>query len=85
MDIVAKSREPQLWKTSLLWGLVLFLVMSFGAFVGERFSGTCMFILMPYFAALAAALPVLQVGRFGAGIVAYLPSPRRPPPLGPTL
>ena len=67
------SRQPRFWKTSLLWGLALFLSLSFGAFVGERFSGTCMFILMPYFAALAATMPVLQVGRFGAGIVTYLP------------
>ena len=67
------GRQPRFWKTSLLWGLALFLSLSFGAFVGERFSGTCMFILMPYFAALAATMPVLQVGRFGAGIVTYLP------------
>jgi hypothetical protein len=61
------------WRTSLLWGLALFLVYGFGAFVGERYSGTCMFILVPYFAALAASVPVLQTGRFGAGIVTYLP------------
>jgi len=40
------SREPRFWRTSLLWGLALFLGLSFGAFVGERFSGTCMFILI---------------------------------------
>jgi hypothetical protein len=57
----------------LFWGLVLVLVFGFGAFVGEKYSGTCMFILMPYFAALAAALPLVQVGRFGAGLATYLP------------
>jgi len=67
------SREPRFWKTTLFWGLVLVLVFSFGAFVGEKHSGTCMFILMPYFAALAATLPLLRVGRFGAGLVTYLP------------
>jgi hypothetical protein len=67
------SRKPRFWATSLLWGLVLTLVLSFGAFVGEKLSGTCMFILMPYFAALVATIPVLRMGRFGAGMVTYLP------------
>jgi hypothetical protein len=45
----------------------------FGAFVGERFTGTCMFILMPYFAAMAVAMPVIKTRRFGAGMAAFLP------------
>ncbi|MFH0989616.1 MAG: hypothetical protein V1799_06320 [bacterium] len=36
-------------------------------------SGTCMFILMPYFAALAATYPVLVLNRFGAGVGVYVP------------
>jgi hypothetical protein len=66
-------RNWDFWRTSLLWGLALTLVLSFGAFVGERFSGTCMFILMPCFAALAAVMPILKLERFGAGMVTYLP------------
>jgi hypothetical protein len=73
MDVAVLNRKPWFWKTCLLWGVVLVLVFSFGAFVGEKYSGTCMFLLVPYFAALAATLPVLRVGRFGAGLVTYLP------------
>jgi hypothetical protein len=61
------------WRTVLGWGVVLTLVLGFGAFVGEAFSGTCMFVLMPYFAALAAVMPIVLTGRFGAGIATYLP------------
>jgi hypothetical protein len=60
-------------KTVLIWGLVLVAVLMVGAFAGERFSGTCMFILMPYFAAIAATIPVIKVGRIGAGIGAFVP------------
>ncbi len=67
------KREPRFWKTTLLWGLVLTVVLSFGAFVGEKYAGACMFILMPYFAAIAATLPIVFLGRFGAGLATYLP------------
>ncbi len=69
--MIAK-RNPQFWRTSLLWGLALTLVLAFGAFV-EGLAGTCMFILMPGFAALAAVMPILKLDRFGAGLVTYLP------------
>ena len=36
-------------------------------------SGTCMLILMPYFAAIAATYPVLVVNRFGTGVGTYIP------------
>jgi hypothetical protein len=32
-----------------------------------------MFILMPCFAAAAATVPVIRTGRFGAGVVTYIP------------
>lgn len=67
------NRGSRFWRTSLLWGLALTLVFGFGAFVGERFTGTCMFILMPSFAALAAVVPILKLERFGAGMATYLP------------
>jgi hypothetical protein len=65
--------RQSLVKTSLLWGLVLTAVLSVGAFAGEAYSGTCMFILMPYFAALAAVTPVARLRRFGAALGAYVP------------
>jgi len=61
------------WKTVALWGFVLFAVFTFGAFVGEPFTGTCMFVLMPYFAAIAACMPIVKVRRFGAGILTFIP------------
>jgi hypothetical protein len=67
------TKGAGVWKTALLWGTVLTLVLSFGAFVGERFSGTCMFILMPYFASLAVVMPFLRAPRFGVGAATYLP------------
>ncbi len=70
---LAVKTSVSFWKTALGWGMVLTLVLSFGAFVGERYSGTCMFILMPFFAALAAVSPILRTERFGAGVATYLP------------
>jgi hypothetical protein len=61
------------WTTILIWGLALVAVLTVGAFVGEDATGTCMFILMPYFAGLAATMPILKVRRFGAGIGTYIP------------
>ncbi len=57
----------------LLWGLVLTGVYSAGAFAGEMYSGTCMFVLIPYFGALAALIPVTRLRRFGAVIGTYIP------------
>ncbi len=69
---MAAKRNPRFWRTSLLWGLALTLVLGFGALV-EGLSGACMFILMPSFAALAAVMPILKLERFGTGLVTYLP------------
>lgn len=65
--------STRLWAPALGWGLVLVAVYSFGAFVGEQMSGTCMFIIMPFFAALAAVAPVVLTRRFWAATIAYLP------------
>jgi hypothetical protein len=59
--------------SALLWGLVLVAVLSLGAFVGEGATGTCMFVLMPFFAGLATVMPIARIRRFGAGVAAYLP------------
>jgi hypothetical protein len=67
------QRTHSAWKTILVWGLALVAVFTAGAFVGEGATGTCMFILAPYFAGLAAAMPILKVRRFGAGIGTYVP------------
>ncbi len=57
----------------LIWGLALTAVLAVGAFAGEGATGTCMFILMPYFVGLAATMPILKIRRFGAGIGTYIP------------
>jgi len=62
------------WKPILLWGMVLVAVLMLGAVIDNTgISGTCMFILMPYFAAMAATIPVIKVKRFGTGICTFLP------------
>jgi hypothetical protein len=64
----------QSWKPLLLWGMVLVVVLMVGAFIDNSgVSGTCMFLLMPYFAALAATIPILIVKRFGTGLLTFLP------------
>jgi hypothetical protein len=68
-----EMKERSAMMTVLLWGLALTAVYSVGAFAGEAYSGTCMFVLMPYFAALAAVMPVVSLRRFGATIGAYVP------------
>lgn len=57
----------------LIWGLALTAVLTVGAFAGEDATGTCMFILMPYFVGLAATMPILKVRRFGVGIGTFIP------------
>ena len=66
--------SPMPWKAIVLWGLALVAIMMAGAVIdATQVSGTCMFILVPYFAALAVAYPLLAANRFGAGILTYLP------------
>lgn len=57
----------------LIWGLALTAVLAVAAFAGESATGTCMFILAPYFVGLAATMPILKARRFGAGIGTYIP------------
>lgn len=62
------------WKTVLLWGLLLVVVLMVGAMIDNSgVSGTCMFILAAYFAAIAGSFPVLAVNRFGTGMLTFLP------------
>ncbi len=62
------------WKPLLGWGLVFTGVYMVGAVIDMLgVSGTCMFVLMPYFAALAVTIPLLQVKRAGAGMAVYIP------------
>lgn len=68
----AASRYP--WKTILTWGIAIVAVLMLGAVVEmSGASGTCMFILVPYFAALAATYPLLALDRFGVGILVFIP------------
>lgn len=61
-------------KTILIWGLLLVAVYMIGGLIDATgISGTCMFILMPYFAALVATYPVLALNRLGAGVGVYVP------------
>jgi hypothetical protein len=61
------------WKIMLGWGVVLTAVLSIGAFAVEKYSGTCMFVAMPYFVSLAALMPAVKLKRFGSTIGAYIP------------
>jgi hypothetical protein len=62
------------WAIILAWGLILVAVLMVGAMVElTGVSGTCMFVLMPAFAAMAATYPILRVGRFGTGVLTYVP------------
>ena len=36
-------------------------------------AGACMFILVGYFTAIAATIPILKVRRFGAGLLLFIP------------
>lgn len=52
----------QAWKTILGWGLIFTGVYMVGAVIDMvGVSGTCMFVLMPYFASLAVTIPLLKV------------------------
>ena len=62
------------WKPLLGWGLAFTGVYMAGAMIEMAgLSGTCMFILMPYFAALVVTIPLLKVQQPGAGVAVFLP------------
>jgi hypothetical protein len=62
------------WAIILAWGFILVAVLMVGAMIElAGVSGTCMFVLVPAFAAMAATYPILRVGRFGTGVLTYLP------------
>ncbi len=62
---------PRFWKTALLFGMMHFLVMTYGAFVIEQID--CQFVVPAYFMALPVMLSILILRRFGAGTVVFLP------------
>jgi len=65
---------PKPWKTILIWGFAVVAVLMIGAVIDySGVSGTCMFILMPYFAAICGAFPVLALNRMGTGIWVFVP------------
>jgi hypothetical protein len=62
------------WRVILAWGMVLVAVLMAGAVADVlRLTGTCMFILVAYFAAIAGTYPVLAVNRAGTGLAVMLP------------
>ncbi len=70
--MIETTRRP--WATTLGWGLILVAVLMLGAMIElAGVSGTCVFVLMPAFAAFAATYPILRVRRFGTGVLTYLP------------
>jgi hypothetical protein len=65
---------PRPAKTILIWSFILIAILMVGAVIDNAgVSGTCMFILIPYFAAIAATIPVLKVRRVGTGILVFVP------------
>ena len=67
-------KEPKSFKTIFVWGFVLVAILMVGAIIDAiGVSGTCMFILMPYFAAIVATYPVIALNRFGTGMLVYVP------------
>lgn len=62
------------WKPIVVGSLALVGIYMLGAMIdASGVSGTCMFILMPYFAAIAVVYPLLAANRFGTGILVFLP------------
>jgi hypothetical protein len=69
---MATTARP--WRTILFCGIIIVVVLMLGAVDDAlQISGTCMFVLMAYFAAVAGTYPVLAVNRTGTGIVVMLP------------
>jgi len=70
--------EPRLfprwraWQVVLFFGLLHFVVMSFGNFVMEPRWG-CVFVIPAYWMALVVVLPILIARRFGVGTAVFLP------------
>jgi len=66
------TQQP--WKTILIWGLAVVAVLMLGAVIDNSgVSGTCMFILVPYFAAICGVFPVLALNRMGTGVLVFVP------------
>jgi hypothetical protein len=64
---------PPFWKTALLLSLLFFLIMSYGSFVVDTYSGGCVYTIPTYFSVIPVALAILLLKRVGAGVVVFLP------------
>ena len=71
-DVPPILRRLRAWQVVLLFGLLHFLVMSFGNFVMEPRWG-CVFVIPAYLMALVVVLPILIIRRIGAGTAVFLP------------
>jgi len=63
--------HSKFWKTALLYGVIHFLVMIYGAFIIEQ--GDCQWVVPAYLMALPVMLSILTLRRIGAGVVVFLP------------
>ncbi len=72
MDTTQSANSPWMfWRTALLFGVVHFLVMTYGAFVIEPVD--CQWVVPAYWMALPVMLSILTLQHFGAGTVVFLP------------
>ena len=68
-----ESTLSSLWRPALIYGLPLFAIYGAAAFLVETYSGSCMFVLPIYFYTLVAVLGVIKTGRFGTGVMIFIP------------
>jgi hypothetical protein len=76
MSIAAESSRPSRlgpWAKALLYGVLQFAIYGVAAFLVEKYSGSCMFVLPAYFYALVTVLAVVTLRRFGVGAATFLP------------
>jgi hypothetical protein len=62
----------RVWQVVLFFGLLHFVIMSFGNFVMEPRWG-CVFVIPALLMALVVVLPILILRRFGVGAAVFLP------------
>src|SRR5512137_1456347 len=71
MNASQSISHSKFWKTALPYGVIHFLVMTYGAFIIEP--ADCQFVVPAYFMALPVMLSILTLRRLGAGTVVFLP------------
>jgi hypothetical protein len=66
--------RPRALPAILAGSMALVAILMLGAVIdASGASGTCMFILVPLYTAVAVVYPLIVVRRFGTGILVYLP------------